>query len=200
MSEQGLSRRGATARRRLLEAAHAELSETGELEVAAVARRAGVSVGLPYRYFGSRSGLLTAVITDFYDRLGETVTYAEFAGKDWREREHARVVAWVNFLYDDPLAPVALGRFGDAEAAGVERQRLQQAIEVGIRNMAQGQRQGAVPADRDPELLVAAVLGGVHMAVAVALTRSPRPDRAVVADQVWEFVAGATGAGREEQR
>lgn len=66
--------------------------------------------------------------------------------------------------------------------------------------MAQGQRQGAVPADRDPELLVAAVLGGVHMAVAVALTRSPRPDRAVVADQVWEFVAGATGAGREEQR
>ncbi|WP_330252368.1 TetR/AcrR family transcriptional regulator [Nocardia sp. NBC_00565] len=198
MSDEGLSRRGATARKRLLAAAHTELSETGELEVAAVARRAGVSVGLPYRYFGSRSGLLTAVIADFYDRLDETVTYAEFPGNDWRAREHARVVAWVNFLYDDPLAPVALGRFGDAETAGVERQRLQQAIEVGARNMAQGQQQGMVPADRDPELLVAAVLGGVHMAVAVALTRNPRPDRTRVADQVWQFVAGATGFQEEQ--
>jgi hypothetical protein len=47
----------------------AEWSATGEVEVAAVARRAGVSAGLPYRYFGTRSGLLIALVDDFYGRL-----------------------------------------------------------------------------------------------------------------------------------
>ena len=47
---ESLSRRAAATHRRLLEAAAEELIETGDVEVAAVARRAGMSVGLPYRY------------------------------------------------------------------------------------------------------------------------------------------------------
>lgn len=46
---------------RLPRAARTELMETGDLEVAVVARRVGVSGGLPYRHFGTRSGLLIAV-------------------------------------------------------------------------------------------------------------------------------------------
>ena len=61
--------RGAATQRSLLDAAVAEWSETGEVEVAAVARRAGVSAGLPYRYFGTRAGLLIALVEDFYGRL-----------------------------------------------------------------------------------------------------------------------------------
>ncbi|GLZ29241.1 hypothetical protein Lesp02_14310 [Lentzea sp. NBRC 105346] len=194
------SARGSAARERILAAAAEEMAETGDVEVAAVARRAGVSVGLPYRYFGTRSGLLSAIISAFYDRLEEAATNREFAGDTWHERERARVIAWVDHLYDDPLSPVVLGRTaGDADAAGIEMQRLHAAIRRGARNIAHAQRDGDLPADRDPEMLVAAILGGVHTAVAVALTRSPRPDRALVAAELWAFVAGAAGTSDTER-
>lgn len=189
-----LSARGSAAQQRILQAAAEEVVTTGDIEVAAVARRAGVSVGLPYRYFGTRSGLVSAVICDFYDRLDEAVTNRQFDGGTWYDRERARVTAWVDHLYDDPLAPVVLARLGgDAETAGIETQRLHKAIELGARNIARGQREGDLLHDRDPELLVAAILGGVHMAVAVALTRTPRPDRSRVAAELWTFVTGAAG-------
>lgn len=193
--EERWSPRGSAARQRTLQAAAEELVMTGDIEVSSVARRAGVSVGLPYRYFGTRNGLVSAVVSDFYDRLDEAVTNREFDGDTWYERERARVSAWVAHLYEDPLAPVVLTRLGgDLETAGIETQRLHTAIELGARNIAREQRDGDLLPDRNPELLVAAVLGGVHTAVAVALTRSPRPDRARVTAELWAFVAGAAGA------
>ncbi|MCW2649733.1 MAG: hypothetical protein QOE41_3335 [Mycobacterium sp.] len=54
----------------VLDASVSEWSETAEVEVAAVARRAGVSSGLPYRHFGTRAGLPVALVEDFYCRLG----------------------------------------------------------------------------------------------------------------------------------
>ena len=186
--------RGHAARQRLLTAAIDELVENGDLEVAAVARRAGSSVGLPYRYFGSRSGLLGAVLTDFYDRLDDAVMERKFPGDHWMDREYARLVAWVNFLYDDPLTPLALGRgTGDGEVAGIAQEHLRRAISLGTRNMAHGQRNGDVPADRDPALLAAAVLGGVHITVVSALTAERRPDRQAVIAELWRFISGAIG-------
>ncbi len=190
----GFGERGQAARQKLLTAAVDELVEQGDLEVAAVARRAGTSVGLPYRYFGSRSGLLGAVLTDFYDRLDEAVMERKFPGEHWMDRESARLIAWVNFLYDDPLTAIALGRgTGDAEVASVALGHLQRAIELGTRNMAHGQRTGDVPADRDPALLAAAVLGGVHITVVSAVTAQPRTDRQIVIKELWRFIAGAIG-------
>ena len=186
--------RGQAARQRLLTAAIDELVEQGDLEVTAVARRAGTSVGLPYRYFGSRSGLLGAVLTDFYDRLDDAVMVRKFPGDHWMDRERARLIAWVHFLYDDPLTPIALGRgTGDGEVAGIAQEHLRRAIALGTRNMAHGQRNGDVPADRDPALLAAAVLGGVHITVVSALTAEPRPDRQAVIAELWRFIAGAIG-------
>ena len=186
--------RGQAARHRLRAAARDELVEQGDLEVAAVARRAGTSVGLPYRYFGSRSGLLGAVLTDFYDRLDDAVMVRKFPGDHWMDRERARLIAWVHFLYDDPLTPIALGRgTGDGEVAGIAQEHLRRAIALGTRNMAHGQRNGDVPADRDPSLLAAAVLGGVHITVVSALTAEPRPDRQAVIAELWRFIAGAIG-------
>ncbi|MFC9973427.1 TetR/AcrR family transcriptional regulator [Spirillospora sp. NPDC127200] len=189
-----LSPRGAAARRKILEAAAVELAATGDIEVAAVARRAGVSAGLPYRYFGTRRGLLGAVVAAFYDRLDQAVLFRRFPGATWSERERARVRAWVDHLYADPLSPAVLGRLGgSAEIAGIERERLGRATELGARNLAAGQRDGDLPSGRDPELLVAAVLGGVHAAVALALTRTPLPDAELVAEEMWAFIAGAAG-------
>jgi AcrR family transcriptional regulator len=186
--------RGQAARQRLLTAAIDELVEHGDLEIAAVARRAGTSVGLPYRYFGSRSGLLGAVLTDFYDRLDVSVMERKFPGEHWMDRERSRLIAWVNFLYDDPLTAIVLGRgTGDAEVASVALRHLQRAIELGTRNMAHGQRTGDVPSDRDPALLAAAVLGGVHITVVSAVTAQPRTDRQLVVAELWRFIAGAIG-------
>ena len=186
--------RGAKSRDRLLRAAAAELVERGELQVAAVAQRAQVSVGLPYRYFGNRTGLLIALVDDFYQRLGVAVALRRYPAATWRERERARVGDWVEFLYADPLAPAVLtGQIGEAEVAASNARRLAELIDVAARNITHGQRDGELPADRDPELLAAALLGGVHTATVVALTRDPRPAAATVVEQLWAIVAAAAG-------
>jgi hypothetical protein len=134
------------------------------------------------------------VLTGFYNRLDDLVMARTFPGDDWMDRERARLIAWVNFLYDDPLTPIALGRgTGDAEVAGIALQHLLSVIAMGTRNMAHGQRTGDVPADRDPALLAAAVLGGVHITVVSALTAQPRTNREAVIAELWRFIAGAIG-------
>lgn len=167
---------------------------TGDLEVAAVARRAGVSVGLPYRYFGTRSGLLIAVVEDFYDKLGRASALRAYDAPTWAAREQQRIRDWVSFLYTEPLARVVLGGLtGDGQVAAAHSRLLRRLTELGAQNIARGQRDGELPGDRDPEMLAAATLGGTHAIAAVALSRSPRPPAATVTDQVWAFVAGPVG-------
>lgn len=190
-----LTPRGLAARERILAAAAEGLAEDGEVEVARIAARAGVSMGLPYRYFGTRSGLIAAVVEDFHLRLAEAATYADFPGDTWQEREEQRVTAWVHFLYEDPLSPVVLGGLGGDPviAAGWQR-RLALAVEMGSRNIARGQRAGDLPKGNDPLLLAATVLGGVQTAVATALASDPRPPEQKVAAQLWTFVRATAEA------
>jgi AcrR family transcriptional regulator len=188
------SSRGVAARERLLCAATEELVESGELEVAAVARRVGVSAGLPYRYFGTRSGLLVAVLEAFYERLGEAATLRVYDAPNWVSREKQRVRDYVAALFADPLAPLVLGGLvGDAEVAAANTRYMRALIELGARNIAQAQRAGELPADRDPEFLAAATLGGTNAVLSVALTRTPRPHAEVVSAEVWLVVSGAVG-------
>ena len=171
---ESLSRRAAATHRRLLEAAAEELIETGDVEVAAVARRAGLSVGLPYRYFGTRSGLMSALLADFYDRLVADTVLASFDGRTWLERWRTQVVTWVDRVYADPLAPVVLGRMvGDAEVAAMEARCVRQIIATGVTHITAGQAEGAVAADRDPELLAAGVVGGMRPSSPSFWTRPP---------------------------
>jgi AcrR family transcriptional regulator len=186
-----MTTRGAQARERLVEAATQELAQTGSFEVAAVARRAGVSAGLPYRYFGTRTGLLVAVVDAFYQRFYDTIALRDYDAPTWAERERQRITEWVDFLYGEPVAPVILAGLGEGELATARGRWLQEMSKVGARNMAQGQRDGEIPADRDPEYLAAATLGGTNAVVAVCLTRDPRPPAAAVIDQLWSFVSGA---------
>lgn len=186
--------RGDKARSVLLKAAREQLGETGQLEVAAVSRRAGVSDGLPYRYFGSRSGLLISVLDDFYARLADAATMRTYEARSWVEREQQRIHDWVAALYADPLAPIVLGGLvGDAEVAAANTRHLHNMIEVGARNIAVAQREGEIPSDRDPELLAALALGGTSAVVAVALTRTPRPSPDSIAAELWTAVRGAVG-------
>ncbi len=161
---------------------------------AAVARRAGVSVGLPYRYFGTRTGLLIAVLDAFYDRLCDAAALREYDESSWAGREQHRIRDWVTFLYTEPLAPVVLGGLvGDGELATAHSTRLNRLIEIGAHNMARAQREGEIPVGLDPEYLAAATLGGTNAVISVALTRTPRPTSESVIEQLWAFVSGTVG-------
>ncbi|MGP3937456.1 TetR/AcrR family transcriptional regulator [Nonomuraea sp. KM88] len=191
---ESLTERGAATQRRILDAAAEQLIETGDIEVAAVARRAGLSVGLPYRYFGTRSGLMTALLADFYDRLLDKTVLSPFAGHTWLERWRAQLTRWIDWVYDEPLAPIVLGRMvGDAQVAAMEARCARQVIALGAKHVAAGQAEGIITRGRDAELMSAAVVGGMRSVLAIVLDQDPRPDRAAVLQEIWEFSTGALG-------
>ncbi len=86
-------KRDPTATRlRILEAAKTSLvAGDGSFEMSWVAKAAGVSQGLAYHHFGSKEGLLSAVVEDFYDRVEASVLMARYDDyEDWALRERDR--------------------------------------------------------------------------------------------------------------
>jgi AcrR family transcriptional regulator len=186
------SSRAAIARQRILSAAEEELVETGDLEIAGVCRRAGVSLGLPYRYFANRTGLLVAVVEEFYARLWHCAAGRDYPQPTWAEHEQARIRDWIAFLYTEPLSALVLGGLtGDSAVSAANQRQLGELVELGAANMAHGQRSGELADGRDPELLAAAVLAGVHAAAATALERDERPTPEELFTEIWQFVKGA---------
>ncbi len=190
MTDTALTRRGAATRQRLLDAAEAELIERdGALEVATVAARAEVSVGLLYRYFGSKAGLVAAVVDDFYRRLLESTAQAREAGDTWAERERRRTELSVDFHYREPLARVILSRLArEPEVAALEVQRLAHLVSDAGKSVQRGQRRGEIPSDVDAGTVAAMLIGGFRVAMAEALSRPNRPDQAKLTDELWHFV------------
>lgn len=190
MSDTALTRRGAATRQRLLDAAEEELVERdGALEVASVAQRAGVSVGLLYRYFGSKAGLVAAVVDEFYARLLETTGKAREAGDTWSERERRRTELSVDFHYREPLARVILSRLSrDPEVAALEVERLAHIVDDATKSVRRGQRRGEIPADIDARTIAAMLIGGFRVAMAEALSRDKRPDQEQLTQELWRFV------------
>lgn len=183
-----------TGRDALLRAATAELVERGGvLEVGPVAARAGVSVGLIYRHFTSKAGLLAALVGDFYVRFdAEVLDLDPLPGGSWSARERRRTELAVAFHYDDPLAKVILGRLArDPEVAAVEARHLRVQVARGARNVARGQQDGDIPQDIDPGIAAALILGGTRQALVEVLSRRERPRADVVANQLWRLAVAA---------
>ncbi len=188
----GASGRSDATRRRLLDAAGAVLVEgEGRFEIAEVAVRAGLSTGLSYHYFGSKAGLIAAVVEDFYDRYdAEVMDINPLPGADWAHREHERVGRLVDFHYRDPLAPIVLNRLSrEPEVAAVEARRVGRHVAIGTHNVRLGQKEGLIPAGLDANLLVAMMMGGLQRALGEALARSPRPGKAWLAREIWGSIA-----------
>jgi AcrR family transcriptional regulator len=179
---------------RLVAAAQEELIQGhGLLEMQAVAKRAKVSVGLAYHHFGSKAGLIAAVVEAFYDRLEEVAfNPAKLVSPDWAGREKERVAAYIGFHYDHPFAPIVVGPLSRApEVLDVELAFTKRQLTAGAYNLRTAQRQGVVPADRDPRLTIALMIGGIRQALIGALTDGKRPDRAELTDKIWVFITGA---------
>jgi AcrR family transcriptional regulator len=192
----GAARRPAQTRRRLLDAAAAELIRSGgRAEMADIAKRAGASVGLSYHYFGSKTGLLAAVVEDFYDRYDAAVIDPNpLPGGDWAARERRRMEGLVDFCLGEPLAPIVFGPLAaEPEVAAVEARRLARHITVGAENIAQGQAQGHLPAGPEPHLLIGMIMGGLRHAIGQALSETNTMPRDRLIEELWRFVAAAAG-------
>jgi AcrR family transcriptional regulator len=97
-------------RERLIRAAQEELIRRhGHLEMQAVAKRAQVSIGLAYHHFGSKAGLIAAVVEEFYNRLDEAAfNDAKRPSESWADRERRRTAEYIAFHYDHPFAPLVI--------------------------------------------------------------------------------------------
>ncbi|UFX48158.1 TetR/AcrR family transcriptional regulator [Bradyrhizobium sp. 41S5] len=188
---------GATSqgtRERLLSAAQDELIEgDGHLEMQAVARRAQVSVGLAYHHFGSKAGLIAAVVEDFYEHLDEAAFGgAKLSARNWADREKERIGAYVAFHYEHPFAPLVIGPLSRApEVLDVETAFTSRQLAAGARMLEAAQRDGIVPGNLDPHLTIALMIGGIRQALIGALTAERRPDPARLTGDIWAFMAAA---------
>lgn len=181
-------------RDRLIAAAQAELiAGHGHLEMQAVAKRAKVSVGLAYHHFGSKSGLIAAVVEEFYGQLNVAAfTNANLPSGSWPEREKARIGAYVAFHHAHPFAPLVIGALSRSpEVLDVETAFTSRHLADGEGMIQAAQRDGIVRPDLDPALAIAMMIGGVRQAMLGALTREPRPDPTALTDEIWAFIAAA---------
>ena len=178
---------------KILAAAELLLREgDGELEMGQVAGKAGVSVGLAYHYFGSKSGMLGAIIHAFYDRYNQVANQYFDPDIKWGVREKRRLMAVVEFLYNDPMAPVILGKMAlTNQVAAVESTRHDEMIEMAIRNINSGIRRGDIGTHIDPTIAGAAIVGALRSGIMHAMGMDPRPDPAKLTHQIWGMIAGA---------
>ncbi|MEO1046658.1 MAG: TetR/AcrR family transcriptional regulator [Pseudomonadota bacterium] len=165
---------------------------SGELEMSQVASKAGVSVGLAYHYFGSKSGMLAAIIHAFYDRYNAVVNQYIDPDIRWGVRERERLQAAIEFLYADPMAPVILGRMAHTnQVAAVESSRHEEMIEMATRNIASGIKRGDIGQHIDPAIAGAAITGAMRSAIMHAMAMEPRPAAEKLTHQLWGMITGA---------
>ena len=198
----GQTQRGRRTRERLLDAAAQELlAGDGAVEFAAVASRAGVSAGAPYRHFSSKSGLLVALVDTFYDAW-EAKAYRptfEALSDDWWVREKHRIRVTVEFYYQHPLGALMQQRLiGDAEAVRHQRVRSDRLVRGAVKNVARGQSLGRVPAHIDVELCGALLMGGVGQALHSALGGPERLSQQRVVRELHQFMQRVLCLNEEE--
>lgn len=185
---------GIRTRERLIDAAQEELVlGHGHLEMQAVAKRAQVSVGLAYHHFGSKAGLIAAVVEEFYARLDiEVFSDAKWPSKTWVDREKGRIAAYIGFHYDHPFAPLVIGALSRSpEVLDVEANFTNRNLAAGAQMLEAAQRDGMVPNDMDPHLTIALMSGGIRQALIGALMRERRPDPRNLTNEIWAFMAAA---------
>jgi len=188
-------RKSEATRARLVEAAaEALLAGGGDFEMSQVARLAGVSDGLPYHYFGSKAGAVSAVVDAFYDRYYAVVNQPLDGSRPWPEREFERLQSWLGFLYREPLAPVVLGQMGrTVQVAGLESTRRDELIGLARRNIELGQQAGDISETIDAGVAAAAIIGAISQAARQAFQDPKPPAPSVLTAQLWGLIAGALG-------
>ncbi len=204
-----LTEKGRRTRSRLLEAAELELLDHHRIEVTQVAERAGVSLGLLYRYFMSKDELVAAVVDGFYDRYEEAVFSTQAPpGSRWLEHEWQRIDREVAFLFDEPLGRCIIGGTpSEPAAAHADTRRLAGHIAMAARNIEHGHKRGEIVSSVEPRLAAAAIIGGLRACLAMALAEGSdmQPEEVVqtvrqVSAAIITPVESVQGTGIANQR
>jgi AcrR family transcriptional regulator len=188
------TRKGRATRERLLRAARElAIASGGHFEIADVARAAGVVASLVHRYFGSKAGLVGALVDDFFDRFHAQVLERDPEGDlGWAQRERLRLEAGVRFHYAEPFAVVLYGPLArDPEVARREAARIAAVVDRAARSIRKGQKAGELPVGVDPGLAGAAMFGAMRLVMVEALTRKKRPSPQQVIEVLWRQVAAS---------
>jgi len=187
--------KGRATRTRLLASARdVAVARDGYVEIAWVAEAADVVPSLVHRYFGSRAGLLSALLDDFFDRLHAEVLDLDLDADlgTWAQHERLRLEKGVQFHYADPFAVVLYTRLSrEPDVAQTENRHIDTVIAHAAANIRRGQRRGELPPTVDPKLAGAAMFGAMQRVMVAALGRTPRPRPERVIDILWRQVAAA---------
>ena len=195
--------KGRATRRRLLDVARrVALASDGDVELAKVAQAAGVVPSLVHRYFGSKAGLVTALVDEYYDRMQAAVFDVNLDDRGtWAEHERIRLELGVRFHYAEPIAAVIYGPLArEPEVARKEMARKRFIAERAARSIRKAQRRGELPVGVDARLAGAAMFGAMRMVTVEALTRTPRPSPERVVELLWRQVAASVGLEVRGQR
>jgi len=188
------TQKGRATRERLLTCARdIAIANHGHLEIAWVAEAAGVVPSLVNRYFGSRAGLVSALLDDFFDRLRAEVLDLDLDDQGtWARHERIRLEKGVHFHYTDPAAVVIYTRLSrEPEVALTENRHIERVVKHAAANIRRGQKRGELPSSIDPELAGAAMFGAMQRVMITALGRTPRPRPYRVIDLLWRQVSAA---------
>jgi AcrR family transcriptional regulator len=197
------TRKGQATRLRLLEVARqVALESGGGIELARVAEAAGVVPSLVHRYFGSKAGLVAALVDDFFDRFHAEVLDADLdAHGDWAAHERLRLERGVRFHYAEPFAVILYGPLArDPEVARAESARIAFVVERAAKSIRRAQRRGELPVGVDPGLAGAAMFGAMRLVMVEALRRRPPPPPERVIELLWRQVAASVRIDPERRR
>ena len=188
------TQKGRATRERLLACARdVAVANDGHIEIAWVAAAAGVVPSLVNRYFGSRAGLVSALLDDFFDRLCTEVLDLDLDDQGtWAQHERIRLEKGVHFHYTDPVAVVIYTHLSrEPEVALTENRQIERVVKRAATNIRRGQKRGELPSSVDPELAGAAMFGAMQRVMVTALSRTPRPRPDRIVEVLWRQVAAA---------
>ncbi|HEY1944754.1 MAG TPA: TetR family transcriptional regulator [Roseiarcus sp.] len=178
-----LESKGDRTRKRLLDAAAAEVARCGVagISINAIAAAAGLKTGSVYFHFESKSHLIEAVLEEGVraalanlDEALSTVADTDAAGRlTVAIRAHAKSV---NELRNYAIAVLGPS-FPDEYAATVARKLRQTYVSRWTALINEAQRIGALPPDEDPLLVRGLILGAIN---AVSLAGRPSDNIAYV--------------------
>ena len=183
----------ATRERLLARARDIAVANDGHIEIAWVAEAAGVVPSLVNRYFGSRAGLVSALLDDFYHRLRVEVLDLDLDDLGtWVQHERVRLERGVHFHYTDPVAVIIYTRLSrEPEVALTENRHIDSVVKHAAASIRRGQKRGELPSSVDPELAGAAMFGAMQRVMVTALGRTPRPRPDRIVNILWRQVAAA---------
>jgi TetR/AcrR family fatty acid metabolism transcriptional regulator len=164
-----------------------------------VARAAGVSDGLVYRYFGSKRDLLLAVLDAFYSRIIDNLERAMASADSFEARLGALVHKHVELFVDDVemcrLFIVEVRNF-DAYVGSETHDLNRRYTSILMRILADGRAIGQVSADIDDRLVRDMMFGGIEHVAWRHILAGHRIEVDLVANQITRLLLSGIATPR----